>query len=180
MKRREIECKIRVEKGEVEPLKKRIETLYPLSPPQTVNKVDYYYHQKEKRIRIRKTETQVVVTHKQKEREKEEYEVNKESEFTVSLDQEEALKAFFHSLGYHLYATKSKEGFSYREGELTIELVKVSQLGWFLELEIIGEDVKKALNQLDTIRENLEISHLPLERAYYNDMIKEMERENGI
>ncbi len=72
---------------------------------------------------------------------------------------------------------KEKTGYSWTKGNLTIELVEVAPLGWFLEIEVLiqeNEDKELATTQLAHIRKALGIDSLELVSEYYNDMLKKI------
>lgn len=112
-------------------------------------KDDSYYALEEKplfRIRTEQIneERTVVVTHKKRST-VDGIEENLEYEFALSADQEQQVFAFFTALGYKLAKRKFKRGWRYRKVHtkdtlgLTVELVHLEGLGWFIEVEALVE-----------------------------------------
>jgi len=127
----------------------------------------------------------LVFTYKDKSR-KEGIEVNDEVEFTSSPDQAESALAFFLSMGYEVYITKTKKGYRYTYPfsaflpPLVIELVEVTGLGWFVEMECILEDERKvpqAKKALLNLLSLLGIKESAIEGEYYMQLLKKKKPE---
>lgn len=112
-------------------------------------KADTYYGLGEEALfRIRKEhineERSVVITHKKRST-IDGIEENVEYEITIDPAQEGATHAFFTALGYIPVKTKHKRGWRYRKVHsttslgLTVELVHLEGLGWFIEVEALVE-----------------------------------------
>jgi len=75
---------------------------------------------------------------------------------------------------------KKKIGNSWQKGTLTIELVEVEQLGWFIEIEKLLDDnasereINGAIEQLSEIRNELGLSDYPLQGRYYSEMLQDL------
>ena len=113
-------------------------------------------------------------------------EVNEEVEFTSTSDQGGAALQFFLSLGYVTYITKTKKGYLYTYTAskdlppLTIELVEIATLGWFIEMEFVLEDhsrVNLAKKTLLDLLTQLGIKHSKIEREYYMHLLKKKKPE---
>lgn len=121
----------------------------------------------------------LVFTYKEKDSSKG-IEVNKEWEFLSEPSQAQAALEFFLSLGYTIHTIKTKKGYLYTYTAvenlppMTIELVEVNTLGWFLELEFIVDDkqqVPQAKQALLAFLTMLSLSHTAIEERYYLDLI---------
>ncbi len=176
-------------------LKDRLETLQGISSALCELKEDTYFSCKGEdalfRMRIEQSgpsfaamQGTLVFTYKEKTM-RGGVEVNEEVEFTSSPDQGEAARLFFLKLGYEVYITKIKKGYLYTLPvlptlpPLTIELVEVVGLGWFLELEFVVEDadlVDQAQGALLDFLSLLKIEESAIEGAYYMHMLKPQKR----
>lgn len=176
---REVECKLHVEAHEVAALSERIDRVLPDAQRLVVDKQDVYYHQDSSpaQFRIRRDGQDVVVTRKHKEQRSDGFEVNQEIEFSVDTKNGNVVHRFFESLGYRPMLEKVKRGTMWKQGLLTVELVAVSDLGHFLEIELLLSDteseeaVLSALHELDGLRETLGVADRPLESRYYIEML---------
>ncbi|MDY0288459.1 MAG: CYTH domain-containing protein [Sphaerochaeta sp.] len=127
----------------------------------------------------------LVFTHKNKAL-KGGVEVNEEVEFFSSSDQEDSALAFFLSLGYVVCITKTKKGHRYTcpanpaLPPLTIELVEVIGLGWFLEIEFVLEEKERSDQAKDALLAFLAlvgIEKTAIEGQYYMQMLKKKKPE---
>jgi predicted adenylyl cyclase CyaB len=152
----EIECKVRIDQNKVHDLFETIGTYMKGVLLNTVDKKDAYYsysNYSHNRLRIRKVGKDVIITRKVMEARSDGIEVNQEIEFTA-LNQP-TIAPFFESLGYSLAIEKEKHGWSWIKKNLTIELVEVLPLGWFIEIELLidkNEEKEKAVKKLGQIR----------------------------
>jgi adenylate cyclase class 2 len=101
-------------------------------------------------------------------------EVNDEREFSVSDGPvfEELLKR----LGLQCGAIKHKHGWAWQYEGITVELVQIAKLGWFVELEIMAdndhlETVLSARTRLLTFLHYLDIGEDKIETRYYTEML---------
>jgi len=119
----------------------------------------------------------VVVTQKVKEL-KGGIEVNDEREFTVSSVTE--FQAFLKALRFTPSSSKQKHGWTFFYEGITVELVEVVPLGWFVEIEILTEDdesrteaVEEGRKRLLAFLQTLGVPESAIESRYYSDMLKE-------
>lgn len=177
-------------------LKQRIESLSGISSSLYEHKEDTYFSRSGESALFRMRAEQsgptsdtmqgsLVFTYKNKAI-KDGIEVNEEVEFSSTVDQGSSALAFFISLGYEIYITKTKSGYVYTYSVdpdfplLTIELVEVASLGWFVEMEFILEDpslVASAREHLLSVLDRLAIDRLAIEDQYYMHMLKKEKPE---
>jgi predicted adenylyl cyclase CyaB len=174
----EIEIKAHI--PSIQPYFERAARIPGAATPKYVLKKDVYYlhdqlgpEQSEFRLRIENGST-AIVTRKQKHLDGD-MEVNREIEFHVS--DPEAFDQYVQSMGFRIRVEKEKKGFTIRVGEHElIELVEVSGLGSFAELEILSpssdpQEIAKARKRLYELLDALHISEENLENRYYTDML---------
>jgi adenylate cyclase class 2 len=120
----------------------------------------------------------VHVTYKVKEI-RDNMEINDEKEFDVS----EA--GFFEDLlaclGLEKKDCKQKKGFSYQIDGITAELLELSGLGSFIELEILSADDKNetiaaARSRLYKLLAELGVPETAIESRYYTEMLRGMSK----
>lgn len=180
----EVECKVSLAPKNVTDVKNRIEGLAGISGSKEVDKDDLYYsaNGREALFRLRCEKDSVTVTRKAKETRADGFEVNDEIEFSLERSFVGQVQAFFHSLGYKELVAKRKRGWQWSYTDITVELVNVEHLGWFVEMEVLldaGSDAVAAENarlRLSDLRKKLDLDQLPLEGRYYIDMLLEDER----
>lgn len=178
---REVECKVAISPLHIVELSLRIDEVLPNALKQIVDKRDSYYSRDGHitDFRIREEGTAVVLTRKHKENRKDGVEVNHEVEFTVDRGSSETVHSFFRSLGYRHFIEKGKRGTLWRDGRLSVELVQVDGLGYYLEIERLLDDsatreqIDLALEELARLRTLFGIAELPLEPRYYIEMLQE-------
>ncbi|MDR2796745.1 MAG: class IV adenylate cyclase [Treponema sp.] len=133
-------------------------------------------------IRIRKeihTDTQgiftqqVLINYKTKEL-REGIEVNHEQEFSVS--DGPLFEELLRRLRFEPGIGKHKQGWAWDYEGITVELVQVSGLGWFVELEILGdndrpETVTAARTRLLDLLHRLGIDRDKIETRYYTELL---------
>ena len=191
-----VEVELKAHVSDFAQLQKRIESLAGVSPSLCEYKEDTYFSQSEEdalfRMRLEQTGSSfdamqgtLVFTYKNKTL-KEGIEVNEEVEFNSTSDQAKAALQFFLSMGYELYITKTKKGYVYTYSVvpdlplLTIELVEVVGLGWFIEMEFILEDtsmVERARNCLLLVLDQVGVERSSVENEYYMHMLKKKKPE---
>lgn len=176
----EVECKVRVHEKDIHALFSTISSYMKGREPLPIDKKDAYYsthHDTTTLFRIRRVGDESILTRKVKEKRSDGIEVNEEIECT--LPYQSTINPFFESLGYRVVIEKEKKGWSWIHSPLTIELVEVAPLGWFVEIEVIvKEDSEKeeAIKRLKVVREELGIDNLELVYEYYNDMLKKIRK----
>lgn len=120
-----------------------------------------------------------------------EIEVNHEIEFTAPLEDAASVHEFFCSLGYVEYVRKEKTGWAWHcpvTGPIPlpsvhIELVDVSTLGWFLEMECVLDDVpssaqlQAARSSLLYLLDALGVPSTAIEERYYMDLLLESKKQ---
>ncbi len=124
-------------------------------------------------VRIRTVDGDSVITFKEKTKQNG-IEVN--DEWEIKIDNAGKAEALLEYLGCSFNYAKTKQGYLFRDGELTIELSLVSKLGWFLELEYLaGDNSPESVTRGETlIRKVLTELHIPeasIEPRYYADLI---------
>ncbi|MDR0629237.1 MAG: class IV adenylate cyclase [Treponema sp.] len=133
-------------------------------------------------IRIRKeTDTdaqggftrQVWINYKTKEL-REGIEVNHEREFSVS--DGPLFEDLLRRLGFEPGIGKHKQGWAWDYEGITVELAQVAGLGWFVELEILGdndrpETVAAARTRLLDLLHRLGIDRDKIEPRYYTELL---------
>ena len=169
----EIEIKSKLAPPLLAPLKGRIKELYPQALYSVLTYRDVYWGAKRESVafRLRYTPHSLTVTHKRKSWGVEGVEMNRESEFSLPLEEASKVEAFFAHLGYKPLYEKEKRGEAWQIDKLTIEIVEVPPLGHFIEIEYLSSDKELALERLQEVRQKLMIEELPLEERYYSEML---------
>ena len=134
---------------------------------------------------VRKT---AYVTYKTKEV-RDGIEVNNEKEFEVCSSQYSPVIVFDEFLkmaGLGPDFSKRKKGWAFSKDGINAELLEVEKLGWFLEMEIVLDDVERDNTIETTIEEkkkqlieflsDLGIEKDAIESRYYSEMLKELTR----
>jgi len=114
-------------------------------------------------------------------------EINDEKEFEVYSHQYSTIAAFgefLKMLGLKPGYTKRKKGWAFSKEEINAELLEAEKLGWFLEIEIVVNDIGDQEKMDITIREakkklmgflsELGIEKDAIESRYYSEMLKEL------
>jgi predicted adenylyl cyclase CyaB len=131
-------------------------------------------------FRVRIDGGKATVTRKVKQAIEDGTEENREIEFSCDAGNAADLTAFFNSLGYCEIARKEKRGLIWPAsypGEMTVELLEVGSLGWFIEMEIMLEDdcdqaeADRARSALFSFYDSLGLQRKHLERRYYLDLL---------
>lgn len=186
-------CEVELKAHVAQPLllKERIEALVGISAPLCEEKEDTYFSRPFEdalfRMRVEQSGPSfesmkglLIFTYKEKVIERG-IEVNHEVEFSSLPQQREAAQAFFLSLGYEVYITKSKKGYRYSYPvapdlpPLTLELVEVVGLGWFIEIEfVLSEEARvgRAKEALLEFLTQVDIKTTSIEDQYYMHMLK--------
>ncbi len=101
---------------------------------------------------------------------------NSEYELRLTKDQRDEAIAFFKCLGYEEYFVKKKIGYSWIYNGLHIELLKVNDIGTFLEVEALlpldakDEEVTEAQNKLVDLFKHFNLLD-KIERTSYRELI---------
>ncbi|MCK9287299.1 MAG: class IV adenylate cyclase [Sphaerochaetaceae bacterium] len=183
---REIEIKAHVEHPEE--LKPIIDSLLD-SEGTFQRKTDVYYGRKSEnnsplsraaQFRLRYLEDSIIITRKSKQLQTGGVENNSEIEFSVSIAEQQHIKNFFVSLDFVIVAEKEKTGWYWVKDNLTIELIEITHLGWFIEVEYLLEDVAGD-DEINAVKMKLfdflaacHISKQAVESRYYLDLIEEI------
>ena len=102
-------------------------------------------------------------------------EVNREHEIEVG-DRRGILK-FAEFMGFRILVRKKKTSFVYRYGGYTIELNRLSRLGWFVEIECLKKksagkaDYNKHIKEIDSIFRKLNLDPAKAEPRLYIEML---------
>ncbi len=144
-----------------------------------VSKHDLYFRrpgEKLQALRIRRFPDHLEVTAK-KQFQGDISEENSEYEFRTSLEEEQNLVSFFECLGYEKYFIKDKEGLEWSVGPVHVELLRVNDLGVFLEMEYLldfscgPDDVAAAQEELFRLLHLFGLGEGDVERRSYREMI---------
>jgi len=126
----------------------------------------------------------VYITYKTKEV-RDGIEINDEKEFEVCSSQNctiKVLNEFLKMMGLKPGYSKLKKGWAFSKEEINAELLEVEKLGWFLEIEIVVNDIRASDNdstidekrkQLMGFLSELSIEKDAIESRYYSEMLKE-------
>ena len=179
---KEIELKAHVEN--YKSVKKILSEKY--GTPVEIHKDDIYYIYKQagdsyrgQPVRLRVENGKNVVTLKQKSI-KDGIELNNELEFGV--DNGESFIKYMQLTGARKWVVKTKNGWKYKSSEngyeAVIELCEVSNLGWYLEIEIVIESpdnvqITESKLKIKDILNSAGISEDQIESRYYSDMLLE-------
>jgi len=113
-------------------------------------------------------------------------EINDENEFEIRSTRNNAgmvFDGFLKMMGLRPGYSKRKKGWAFSKDEINAELLQVEKLGWFLELEIVVDDIEAPDNKDAIVEEkrkrlmdflsNLGIEKDAIESRYYSEMLKE-------
>jgi adenylate cyclase class 2 len=134
----------------------------------------------------------IYVTYKTKEV-RDGIEVNDEKEFEVHSAQCSPIVVFDEFLkmvGLNPGFSKHKRGWAFSKDEINAELSEVEKLGWFLEIEIVLDDVEsnttidaaiieEKKKMLMDFLSDLGIEKDAIESRYYSEMLKELAEETS-
>ncbi len=175
----EVELKARISEEDAKVLLKRIREVFPEVREAGISKDDLYFCSEDlprlTQFRIRRGMGDPVVTRKRKSL-RDGIEVNEEIEFSVSAARE--FIRFAEDLGFTVSLQKQKRGIAFMTGNMTLEVVSVSSLGMFLEIEILLDtgdeaEVAQAREKLLLTLDRLQISRDSVEGRYYTEMLYE-------
>ncbi|MFA5570661.1 MAG: class IV adenylate cyclase [Sphaerochaetaceae bacterium] len=179
MSQLEVEVKLHLNEQDIPLLKQSILSLYPLHTFERVDKHDLYFvhPQYPSKVRLRIEKEMLHLTTKQKSIDEQGFESNNEIELPLEVDKQQKTLLFLSSLGYSYDYEKTKVGFGLHIKELTIEIVEVGPLGWFLEIEILSEkdesSVTQSKNRLDELLTLLHLDKKSIEQRPYEQLLKE-------
>jgi adenylate cyclase class 2 len=112
-------------------------------------------------------------------------EINDEREFEVSSC--EVFEQFLTHLGFMIKSGKQKKGSSYDNNGMTVELTEVEGLGWFVELEMISDDMgtqeetfAAARKKLLDFLAELGIERDAIESRSYTEMLRGIAFQSGL
>ena len=181
----EVEMKAHVREDQLEEIKKRLTQIADFIG--TVEKHDIYWATEldsellfRTRLQILGDKKEVLFTRKPV-KVLEETEINEEIEFRSNVEDWDEIQKFYLSLGYVVGLKKIKEGWEYLSEvngiEIHIELMKVNNLGYFFEAEIIFKQrndsyIKLCQKALFDLFEKLGLTQ-SIERKTYHKMIKD-------
>ena len=176
----EVELKAHVQDPE------KVKALLPL-PVETTEKQDIYWHvpgidEPSFRTRLEKhgpNESDILFTTKVRHKEHG-VESNEEFEYSAPADQWDKVQVFMRKLGYEVFITKHKKGYSSMipvAGFVPAhaELLEVEPLGWFIEIEFVIDDphqVDHAKAALFGVLESLGVSQEAIEPLGYSKMLR--------
>jgi adenylate cyclase class 2 len=119
-------------------------------------------------------------------------EVNDEKEFEVCSSQCSPIAVFDEFLkmaGLKPGFSKRKRGWAFSRDEINAELLEVEKLGWFLEMEIVVDNVERGIMKDTTVEEkkkqlmeflsDLDIEKDAIESRYYSEMLKKLGSPSG-
>ena len=173
-----VEVELKAQVVDTETLRERLEHLGSFS--RRYRKEDWYFgfgdDPESARYRLRRDGERWLCTFKQKKI-LDGIEENRETEFSVS--DGEAFRLFLYSMGLTCLVTQLKEGESWLVDGVTVELSRVNELGYFVELEVVlgdtatGSDISAARSRLLALLDRLDISPEAIETRTYTEMIYE-------
>lgn len=182
----EIETKIKLEDSEVPKLKKRIKEIGIFE--KKCEKIDHYFavQRKNKKypkkaFRIRSLGTQYQINFKKslKKYWTKDIVVKEEFEFYLKgKSEKDNLLELFKDLGFTKWVEKIKSNETYlwkKDKKVSIELNKVKHLGYFIELEYLGQEseIKKAKSQIKRVLNELNIKPNQINNRGYTKMLWE-------
>lgn len=184
----EVEMKVFIADESVErpKIKERIDS-YIGREGSFIDKEDVYYHvpgDSEPSFRIRDEGDRLLITSKVKHKDGK-VECNRELEFEHrNTSDRSTMEEMARLLGYEILRTKHKRGFEWQRDRVHIELLKVTRLGWYLEIEAIAEDNSQESTQplkeeILGILDDLGYSENDLEVRGYHRMLRALEEKEG-
>lgn len=174
----ELEFKFRINEVDKERLENRVALLLAGFEFKEFVKEDTYF-KKDDFVRVRSEGENLLITKKVKNITEQGYEINNEDELVFSIDLKEPLIKFLNFLDYKESFIKLKKGRMWYKENLVVEIVYVEKLGWFIELEIVlediatAEDIKTSWLKLENIKKSLGLDDSNLESKNYSELLKE-------
>lgn len=182
MAKKNLEIEMKAQVADLAPVRSKLEKLGSLK-----DKIDYrdtYFVQNRvkgysfKRFRLRETGCKAWVTAKQKVKGAKSSKAMAEHEFEIS--DAGAFRKFTGMFGFKKLIEKRKKGSRYAvefEGsELTVELIEIEGLGFFVEIELMAArpgDIVGGLEKIAALFKKLGIPHSAVEQRPYTLMLYE-------
>lgn len=179
----EIELKIAIDENQLDDLINKVTSYFTLEPLKK-EKVDFYYKKEDQFVRLREVDEKLLLTIKERSRTEDGVELNKEKELLLAKEFKNQSTSILSLLGYTFYQSKKKRGYLWTKENLSVELVEVNQLGWFLEAEFIeNKGVDKNLRKqrerdLKELVGQFGLDVKMIEKRPYLQLLKE--QENGV
>lgn len=164
----EIEIKFRVDFNEI---REKIENLGARLIREEVQEDLYFSVPLPRLLRIRHIINlgEVILGYKEIQDEKnEEFE-----EIEVKVEDFEKMKEILTRLGFGEDVWVKKHRLVYKLDDVTFELNRVENLGDFLDIEVIGEDVREAKGKIWEIAQKLGLNELNVESRLYQELMRE-------
>jgi predicted adenylyl cyclase CyaB len=175
----EIETKIKLDKGEIPKLRKKIKNLARFKKKS--RKYDTYFAIKTKgypknAFRIRKEKNKYVVNFKKWLKNYWTKDIVVKEEFEFEIKSIKTFLALMKDLWFVEWIKKFKlsETYTYKKNsKVNIEINKVEHLGYFMEIEYIAKktEIKKAINTIKIILNELEIDSKKIDNTGYTKML---------
>lgn len=191
----EIEIKAHVEENQVESVKEKLSKIEGCTYLGTIDKEDIYWAHQETDPPVFRTRKEaengiprILFTSKPLKTKEDKTEVNIENEFVAESAQWEGIIGFVEGLDFKVCRRKWKRGFHYMvpvDGmDIHAELLYVRHLGWFLEIEICGDDIAdfdraEAESALFKLIKLAGLKEEAVEAKGYNKMLKDIGRNLG-
>lgn len=168
----EVEAKVHLTKAEFNRLKKQLNS-DSKKKGLFVNKDVYFAVPEGYFLRIRERNKNASLDFKVKHR-KQGMEINWEA--NLPLHDPAKMKSLLKKLGLSLWVKKEKISLVYQAGTMTIELNRLTGLGYFLEIETLVEqdkEIPKAKKRLHQLFHQFGFSPKDFESKYYMEMLAE-------
>jgi adenylate cyclase, class 2 len=180
----EVETKIKIDDSEVSKFRKKIKEIGVFEKKGrkdddyfAIQKDPMYYPKKAFRIRAMKDHFEVNFKKHLKKHWTKDVVIKQEFEFELhGKEQVEDLLALFKDLGFSEWVKKIKWNETYqwkKDKKVSIELNKVKNLGYFIELEYLAKpsEMEKARNKLREVMKELEIRPEQIDNTGYTKML---------
>jgi len=169
-----IEVQIKAKVYDFERTKKKISEIAEFIDEQ--NKVDYYFSRDSKldrkELRLRKKGNEKIVTFKMPFFEEG---IEKSKEYKFNIDNASDFINLLENLGINVIAMKHKKSLFYKYKDITIQLVSIPELGYFIEIEkkCNKEEEDKAEKEILELSEKLGIHSEQIEKKTYLELLIE-------
>lgn len=171
---REVEAKLRLAQGDADRLRDRLRRLGALRGDLEVQKDTYFAHPQrdfaktDEALRLRSTPAGLELTYKGPREAGSAAKVRREE--TVHLRDDPT--ALLEGLGFRPSAEVHKRRDLWTHGGCTIALDTVDDLGDFVEVEVMGDDVTEANRRIDAVIRELGLEHATRISASYLEMLQ--------